>query len=76
MTQRKPYLELVGTGIASAALYLLLYLYENEIMETFSRTDGFYPVLPILAAFLFSMVHGAFAAYFWNLIGIRALRRD
>lgn len=76
MNQRKPYLELCGTGVASAAMYLLLYLYENEIMETFSRTDGFYPALPILAAFLFSMVHGAFTAYFWDVIGIRALRRN
>lgn len=76
MNRRKPYLELCGTGVVSGALYLLLYLYEEQVMEHFTRTDGFYPALPILAAFVFSIAHGAFTGYFWEVIGIRALRRD
>lgn len=76
MNTRKPYVQLFVTGVASGVLYLLLYLYEKQILETFSRTDGLYPTFPILAAFLFSAVHGAFAAYFWEVIGIRALRKD
>lgn len=76
MNGRRPYLQLFATGVASGALYLLLYLYEKEIMEAFTRSDGFYPALPILAAFMFSIVHGAFAAYFWEVMGIRAVRGD
>lgn len=76
MIKRKPYLKLCGSGAVSAALYLLLYLHEEEIMENFTRTDGFYPALPIVTAFVFSIAHGAFTAYFWEVLGIRALRRE
>jgi hypothetical protein len=76
MTGRKPYLGLCGWGAVSGSLYLLLYLHEKEIMENFTRTDGFYPALPILTAFVFSIAHGAFTAYFWEVLGIRALRRE
>lgn len=76
MNRRKPYLQLCVTGLVSGALYLLLYLYEEEVIENFTRTDGFYPALPILAAFVFSLAHGAFTAYFWEVIGVRALRGD
>lgn len=75
MTTRKPYLQLIVSGIASGSLYLMLYLYEAEIMETFTRTDGFYPALPIITAFFFSFAHGAFTGYFWEVAGIRALRK-
>jgi phosphate/sulfate permease len=53
----------------------LLYLYEREIMAAFTRTDGWFPVLPVLAAFVFSFAHGAFTGYFWEVLGIRALRK-
>ena len=75
MAGRKPYIELVVTGLVSASLYLMLFLYEKEIIQLCTRTDAFYPALPILAAFVFSFAHGAFAAYFWEVVGIRAQRR-
>jgi len=71
----KPHLLLVASGIVSGALYLSLYLYEREIMTAFTRTDGWFPVLPVLAAFVFSFAHGAFTGYFWEVLGIRALRK-
>ncbi|MBI4203708.1 MAG: hypothetical protein HY527_01665 [Betaproteobacteria bacterium] len=76
MYSSKPYWKLCLSGAVSGALYLLLYLHEKEVMENFTRTDGFYPALPILAAFVFSIAHGAFTAYFWEVLGIRALRRE
>lgn len=76
MSSHKPYLELCASGAVSGALYSLLYLYEDEVMENLTRTDGFYPALPILTAFVFSIAHGAFTAYFWEAVGIRALRKD
>ena len=39
--------KLIASGIVSGALYLLLYLYEREIMAAFTRTDGWYPALPV-----------------------------
>lgn len=67
----KPYLQVIASGIVSAALYLLLYLYEREIMAAFTRTDGWYPALPVIAAFAFSFAHGAFAGYFWEVLGVK-----
>ncbi|MBI3916283.1 MAG: hypothetical protein HY322_04685 [Betaproteobacteria bacterium] len=71
---RKPYLKLCVSGMASCALYILLYVYEREIMTAFTRTDGWYPLLPVIAALAFSFVHGAFASYFWDVLGITARR--
>lgn len=71
---RKPYLKLWVSGMASCTLYILLYVYEREIMTAFTRIDGWYPLLPVIAALAFSFVHGAFAAYFWDVLGITARR--
>jgi hypothetical protein len=73
---RKPYIQLAISGAASGALYFALYRYELEIMQVFTRTDGFYPALPILAAFVFSFAHGAFAGYVWETLGIRPRRSE
>ena len=75
MARRKPYAELVVSGLVTASLYLLLFVYEKEIMQVYTRTDGFYPALPIITAFAFSFAHGAFAGYFWEVVGIRARRK-
>ena len=72
----KPYLQLIVSGMASAALYLALYAYEREILAAFTRTDGWFPALPVLAAFVFSFAHGAFTGYFWEVLGIRARRKQ
>jgi hypothetical protein len=73
--RRKPYPQLIASGIVSAALYLLLYLYEREILAAFTRTDGWYPALPVVAAFVFSFAHGVFTACFWEVLGIRGRKR-
>ena len=74
MEKLKPYPQLVASGMVSGVLYLLLYLYEREIMAAFTRSDGWFPVLPVLAAFVFSFAHGAFTGYFWEVLGISARR--
>lgn len=68
------YLKLIVSGAVSASLYFLLYFYEKEIMAAFTRTDGLYPALPVLAAFVFSFAHGAFTGYFWEALGVTAWR--
>ena len=75
MERPKPYLRLVVSVIASSGLYLLLYLYEAEIMSAFTRTDGWFPALPVIAAFAFSFAHGAFTGYFWEVLGVRGRRK-
>lgn len=75
MSKGNLYVKLFISGAISAGLYFLLYLYEKEIMQSFTRTDGFYPALPVLAAFLFSFAHGAFTAYFWEAIGVHGRRQ-
>jgi len=71
----KPYQLLIASGIVSGALYFLLYLYEREILAAFTRTDGWYPALPVIAAFVFSFAHGAFTASFWEVLGIRSKKK-
>jgi hypothetical protein len=74
MTQRsrKPWGQLVLSGAASVMCYALLFTYQNEVMATFTRTDGWYPLLPVVTAFVFSFAHGAFTGYFWEVLGVRA----
>jgi len=67
----KPYPQFIASGIASGSLYLLLYLYEREILAAFTRTDSWYPALPVAAAFVFSFAHGAFTACFWEVLGVK-----
>lgn len=68
---KKPVLQLVLTGAGSMLLYLLLFLFEDEIMRAYTRTDGLYWLLPVATAFVFSLVHGAFTGYFWEVLGVR-----
>jgi hypothetical protein len=72
MSQRKPWVGLMVSGVASALCYTLLFAYQEEVMAAFTRTDGWYPVLPVLTAFVFSFAHGAFTGYFWEVLGVSA----
>ena len=76
MEKSKPYPQLLASGLLSASLYFLLYLYEREIIQAFTRTDGWYPALPVAAAFVFSFAHGAFTSYFWEALGVTGRRPD
>ena len=72
---RKPYRGLILSGLISGVLYLALYLFHREIMTTFTRTDGWYPALPVITAFVFSFAHGAFTGYFWRVLGVTGVRK-
>lgn len=58
-------------GIISAALYLLLYIFSDQILR-WSERGHWYFVVPVGTAFVFSFVHGAFTGHFWDLLGIKA----
>lgn len=58
-------------GVISITLYFLLYFFNEEILLR-SKEGGWNFILPILIAFTFSIVHGNFTGYFWDMIGIKA----
>ena len=68
----KPWIRLILSGAASALCYALLFIYQKEVMAAFTRTDGWYPLLPVVTAFVFSLAHGAFTGYFWEVLGVKA----
>jgi hypothetical protein len=70
-TARAPWIPLALSGIVTVLLYCGLFLNEREVMAVFTRTDGWYPFLPVIAAFAFSFAHGAFTGYFWEALGVR-----
>jgi len=64
----------IGYGAASLALYALLFLYAEETVELARRTregETLCFLAPIVIAFVFSYVHGAFTSSFWDAIGLK-----
>lgn len=65
-------------GIGSLVLYFLLFLFNDEIRqmaEATSRGDKSLFFVPIVVAFIFSIVHGAFTGYFWEALGLTAKKK-
>jgi hypothetical protein len=58
-------------GSTSIILYVLLYYFEQSILDL-SKQGGWYFIVPISMAFVFSIVHGAFTGHFWDLLGVKA----
>lgn len=62
-------------GIASVGLYFILFLFNDELRgmaELISRGDKQLFFIPIIIAFVFSIVHGAFTGAFWEALGLKA----
>lgn len=65
-------------GAASIALYALLFLYADETVELARRTregERAWFLVPVVIAFVFFYVHGAFTGYFWDAVGLKAAGR-
>ncbi len=72
MHSRKELLgRLAVSGATTLALYVALFANEAEVMASYTRTDGLYPLLPVVTALVFSFAHGAFTGYFWEALGVR-----
>ena len=63
--------KVVLYGFSTLALYFILYLFEDEILDVTSRGDWYF-ILPVMAAFVFSFAHGNFTSQFWDILGIKA----
>ncbi len=72
--KKKPVGKLIIYGICSVALYTLLLTNQEVINQNFGR-GGWYALLPIVTAFVFSFIHGNFTGYFWTVLGVEAKRK-
>ncbi len=66
-------LKLLGLALLTALLYFALFHYESTIIEV-SRRGRWWFAVPVVIAFVFSLVHGAFTALFWDVLGVKARR--
>ncbi|MCI5159267.1 MAG: universal stress protein, partial [Candidatus Electrothrix sp. AUS1_2] len=55
-------------GIVVIILYSLLLARQDFINANFAR-GGWYALLPIITAFIFSLAHGKFTGSFWSVLG-------
>lgn len=67
---REGMIKLLGFGVVSLVLYTMLYLYADQILE-FSARGGWFFILPVALALIFSFAHGAFVSAFWDKVGIK-----
>jgi uncharacterized integral membrane protein len=72
--KRKALKGAIGFGVLSAILYLAVFVNQGTVMTYFTK-GGIYGALPVMTAFLFSFVHGAFTGNFWTAVGIEASKK-
>ena len=73
-SKKKPVGKMVVMGIISIILYVVLLTHQDMINSTFGKGSWF-AFLPIITAFVFSFVHGAFTGDFWTVLGIEAAKK-
>jgi len=73
-TKKKPVGKMLLMGLISIALYALLLVRQDEVNAIFGK-GGWYALLPIITAFVFSFVHGSFTGDFWTVLGIEAAKK-
>jgi hypothetical protein len=71
---QKPIGRVLVYGGLSLTLYALIYFYEQEILH-WSTRGGWYFIVPVMLAFLFSFFHGGLTRYLWEALGVRARDR-
>lgn len=70
-TKSQAVIQTIILGIMSAGLYALLWFFEKPILDL-SKQGGWYFILPLVIAFIFSGVHGTFTGHFWDILGVKA----
>jgi len=69
--RKRAFIRTALFGAVSVGLYILLYLFSDEILA-YSKQGHWFFVIPISIAFVFSIVHGNFTGQFWDLFGVKA----
>ena len=72
--KNKPYLQMIIFGIISLTSYVVLFSNEALVTDTFTK-GGYYAAFPILTAFWFSFMHGAFASNLISVLGLEAKKK-
>lgn len=72
--KKKPYLKAIVFGILSISCYIVLFKNVGLVMENFTH-GGSYAALPVLTAFFFSFLHGAFASNVLEVLGLEAKKK-
>ncbi len=72
--KKKPIGSMIVMGLISVALYALL-LMKQDVINAYIGRGGVYAVLPIITAFIFSIVHGTFTGNFWTVLGVEAAKK-
>lgn len=71
MKQRSRWMRTALLGVATAFLYWLMFANEGLVLQA-SAKGRWYSVIPLVVAFVFCFVHGAFTARFWDALGVKA----
>lgn len=69
--RRKPLGKVLAYGAVSLLLYVVLFVWEDQILRWTTKGKWFF-FLPVAIAFLFSFFHGSFAGNFWEALGVQA----
>jgi len=72
--KKKPVGTMILTGVITVVLYSTLLLKQDIVNDYFTR-GGFYALLPIVTAFIFSFFHGNFTSCFWTVLGVEAKKK-
>jgi hypothetical protein len=62
-------------GVFSVGAYLLIFLNQEAITQYFTK-GGIFALAVIITPLVFSIIHGSFASYVLEILGIRPLRQD
>lgn len=71
-SQKKPVGKLVFWGVLSLGLYSILFLKGEAIQKYFMSGGIFKAALLTVVAIAFSLIHGNFTGFFWEVVGIKA----
>lgn len=74
IVKKKPVGKMLVLGLISIALYALLLAKQDDVNVIFGQ-GGWYALLPIITAFVFSYFHGGFTGHFWTVLGVEAARK-
>ncbi|MEW6446863.1 MAG: hypothetical protein AB1426_02035 [Bacillota bacterium] len=70
-TEKKPVGKFLFWGILSLGLYAVLFIKGDEIQGWFMTGGVYRAALLSVVAIVFSIVHGNFTGFFWDVVGIR-----
>jgi len=74
-TKERPVGKAIIWGIITVAAYLAVFLNVDTVMGYLTRGGGVFAVIVLVTALFFSFVHGAFANYLIESLGLKPLTK-